>query len=128
MLKIHITDLSYDPKPYDFDGFPLMIRPWPYSKSELKVRQGTLIMSGENSLECFIECLCAWPKGFIKAEREDGTEVDLECTREIKQALFQNQLYPKLVYFVLDKSKYFQIRKEEEEKNFTSGSGTISES
>jgi len=110
-MKLDFTDLSYDPKWHDFGDARLEIRPYPSSLGNLLIRDKAVVISGKDRCEVFKYCLTGW-------ERVIGADgKPLPCTNEVKQKLFDFNLNPELIMFVMEKSRQFEEAKEEEEKN-----------
>lgn len=110
-MKLDFTDLSYDAKQYDFGDARLNIRPYPSSLGNILVRDQDMVISGSDRCKVFKYCLTDW-ENVVGA---DGKP--LPCTDEVKQKLFDFNLNPKLIMFVMEKSRQFEKIKEEEEKN-----------
>lgn len=119
MLQIDFTDLSYDPKWYDFkdaagepvQGVRLRIRPYPLSMASFTFKDDGLVFSQAEQCRMFKHALVGW-EGVVGAD-----EKPLPCTDEVKQKIFDFGLSPDLVGFVMDKVREFKEAKEKIEKN-----------
>lgn len=118
-LKINVSNLSYEPKAYEYKGSHVMIRPWPASRNEFIYNGKALVMTGEKQLERFTYCLAGWD--FL-----DGEGKALPCNPDTKRLIFDHNLEPELVTMVMEVSTSFHEEKETQEKNSTSGPDTNS--
>jgi len=123
MITIDWTDLSMEPKWYDFksgdlvgleeprgEGAFLMIRPFPAEGQNVIITQeGTILVTGEQQKEIYDFSFMKM-KGFVDA---NGTS--LELTDEVKLKIFEFKLED-IPDFVIMKSREFQNRKAEAEK------------
>ena len=80
-MKIDIKAANYDAREESFGGSKLMIKPFPLSRSDAGLKDGVLILTGENNFKIFDESLESWD--IIGA---DGKP--LPCTTEVKRKVF----------------------------------------
>jgi hypothetical protein len=119
MFKIDFTDLSYDPKWYDFadasggmvEGVRLRVRPYPLSMASFTVKDDGLVFSQAEQCRMFKHALVGW-EGVVGADGQP-----LPCTDEVKQKIFDFGLAPELVEFVMAKAREFREVKAQVEKN-----------
>jgi len=120
MLKLD-TDLSYDGRWYDFEtgevvegpgpeNACLKIRPQPFSASSITIRDGAMVISGEDQCQRFKDAL----EEMAHVVGADGKP--LPCTDEVKQKIYDFRLGG-IADFVLNKIWEFHRAKEREEKN-----------
>lgn len=110
-MKLDLSQLSYDPQWFPFDdGVELHIRPYPFSRSNVVLRDNGFLISGKDQCEIFKHCLVAW-KNVVGADNNP-----LPCTDEVKQKIFDFRMGG-ISDFVLQKNREFQDRKGGEEKN-----------
>jgi hypothetical protein len=120
MLKLNM-DLSYDAKWYDFEtgeeieksvaGRPsLKIKPDPLSRSNMIVRDGGVVLTGEEQCRMFKESLVDM-NAVVGAD-----DKPLPCTDEIKQKIYDFRMGG-IADFVMEKLWAFRARKETDEKN-----------
>jgi len=120
-LTIDWTELSMDPKWYDFEsgemvkapkdeGVFLNIKPYPAEKSNLIVKEKGLVVTGEQQKEVFMHCLVGW-QGVVDA---NGGEI--ECAEAVKEKVYAFKLGG-IPDFVVIKSREFTDKKEASEKN-----------
>ena len=118
MLKIDFTNLSYDPKWYEFrdpagnavEGVRLKIRPYPLSQASFALRDGDLVFSQAEQCKMFRYALVGWD-GVVGA---DG--LPLPCIDEVKQKVFDFDLGG-IPGFVLGKLREFRETLDKTEKN-----------
>jgi hypothetical protein len=118
MFKIDFTDLSYDPKWYDFadasggmvEGVRLRIRPYPLSMASFTVKDDGLVFSQAEQCRMFKHALVGW-EGVVGADGQP-----LPCTDEVKQKIFDFELGD-ISGFVLARLREFKEAKEKIEKN-----------
>jgi len=120
-LTIDWTELSMDPKWYDFEtgemvktpkkeGVFLNIKPYPAEKSNLIVKEKGLVITGGQQKEVFMHCLVDW-QGVVDAK---GGEI--ECTEAVKEKVYDFKLGG-IPDFVVIKSREFADKKDASEKN-----------
>ncbi|MHB8772959.1 MAG: hypothetical protein ACYC7J_18345 [Syntrophales bacterium] len=61
-MKINVARASYEGMWFDFGDGRLKIRPYPLSKADLIIKDGAVIVSGDDSLEMFDHCLIEWER------------------------------------------------------------------
>ena len=118
MFKIDFTNLSYDPKWYDFQdaaggviqGVRLKIRPYPLSMASFTVRDGDLVFSQAEQCKIFKHALVGW-EGVVGPD-----EKPLPCADEVKQKIFDFDLGG-ISGFVLAKVREFREALDKTEKN-----------
>jgi len=101
---------TYDPQWYDFGDARLFIRPYPSSKSNLVIRDGRPVISGEDQWDIFNYCLVDWKNV------TDATGATISCTEDIKKKVFDFAMAG-ISAFVLEKSRQFHLAEEDAEKN-----------
>jgi hypothetical protein len=121
-MKLSLTNLSYDARWYDFetrkaapedfipDRVYLKIRPRPLSKADIIIRNGAIVLSGEDNCASFKYSLVNWKN---VTDHEGGL---LKCTDDIKQAVFDFGLGG-IPAVVMDIAREFEFRTGAEEKN-----------
>ena len=120
MLKLNM-DLSYDATWFDFEtGEPinepipdkpsLKIKPYPFSKANIIVRDGGMILSGEDQCQTFKESLVAM-NAIVGAD-----DKPLPCTDEVKQKIYDFRMGG-IPDFVIGKIREFRASKDAKEKN-----------
>lgn len=120
-MKLDIGSLSYDPVWYDFgtgelaseheEGHVYMrIKPVPLSESDVILKDGGLVFTGESRCAVFKKALVAWKNV------TDPHGKELPCTDEVKQKIFDFQLGG-ISSFVLGKCDEFIRKKADDEKN-----------
>lgn len=119
-MKLDFTGLSYDPKWYDFDTGELVdnpgsqpslkIRPYPRELRKIVLRDGGVLVEGNESRNVFVYCLVDM------ANFEDSNGRQLQCTEAIKAEIYKYDLAG-IPLFVMGKSNQFQNTKESSEKN-----------
>ena len=120
-MKLDITKLSYDARWYNFEtgneveepgseGVVLKIRPHPWSKGSVMLKDGALLFEGEERCRIFKECLVDW-QGITGSDARP-----LPCTDDVKQKLFDFALGG-ISEFVMNQVIMFYVAKEQEEKN-----------
>jgi len=111
-LTIDFTDLSYDPKWYDLSEFvQLKIRPYPLSMASIQIKDGDFVFSQAEQCKIFKHALVGWA-GVVGA---DGLQ--LPCSDEVKQKIFDFGLGGGLVAFVMEKVREFREALDKTEKN-----------
>ena len=120
-MQLDFTNLSYDPKWYNFEtgkaadkpgktGAFLKVRPYPASMSNIIVTENGIELSGKNQADVFMYCLTDWAGIF------DAKEKKLKCSEEIKKKIFDFSMSG-IPGFVIQKSKLFEKEKAGMEKN-----------
>jgi len=110
-MKIDLSNLSYDGQWYEFQpGVELKIRPCPASMSNIVMRDGSMVISGEDQCRIFIYCLVDW-KNVV-----DANDKPLPCSEEVKRKIFDFGLGG-IAPFVLRKVRLLEEEKQAEEKN-----------
>lgn len=87
-MNLHIAKCSYEGKWFDFGGARVKVRPYPASKITFAVKDGAMILSGEQTLDKFRHCLEAW-EGFMTPPPDNKAIV---LTDEVKQKLYDFRL------------------------------------
>ncbi len=113
-MKIDIKTVSYEAQKYKFGDAMLGIKPFPLSKSDAGVKDGVLILTGENNFRIFNESLESWD-----VMGADGKP--LPCTAEVKKKIFDFALGKvndeKMSDFVIGKALNRAHKEEAEVKN-----------
>lgn len=111
-MKLEFSDLSYDSKWHDFkDGARLKIRPYPASKTNLRVNADGMQLSGEEQFDVFSYCL----------EEVENLEITVNgkphsFDEKLKRLIFDFRIGG-IPEFVMEKGRQFEAVKEEQEKN-----------
>jgi hypothetical protein len=85
-MIIDLAKVSYDGRWYDFGGARLKIRPFPLSKSDVLVKEGAVVISGDEVCEMFQYCLVEW-EGVL-----DAVGQALKLTEEVKKKIYDFKL------------------------------------
>lgn len=113
-MKIDIKTADYEAREENFGGSKLMIKPFPLSKSDAGLKDGVLILTGENNFKIFDESLESWD--IVGAD-----DKPLPCTSEVKRKIFDFGLgevdREKMSDFVIAKALNRTHKKEAEIKN-----------
>lgn len=109
-MKLKITDLSYESKWYAFEDAELEIRPYPFSQANVIVKDGAMVISGEEQCKIFKYCLTGWKR----ITDADGQPIPL--TEEIKQKVYDFRLAG-IADFVIAKTWEFRSQTGELAKN-----------
>jgi len=120
-LKLNFTKLSYDGKWYDFDkdeqvekpegdNVFLKIRPYPAKLSNISIRDGAVVITGDEQFKVFMYCLEAW-KNIQNAEGKE-----LQCNDENKKKVFDFRI-AEIPNFVTLKAANVEETKRASEKN-----------
>lgn len=113
-MKIDIKVANYDACEEPFGGSKLMIKPFPLSRSDAGLKDGVLILTGENNFKIFDESLESWD--IVGAD-----EKPLPCTTEVKRKIFDFGLGEvngeKIADFVIAKALTRTHKEEAEIKN-----------
>lgn len=119
-MKLDFTGLSYAPKWYDFetgellqapgDKPALQIRPYPQEKRQLILRDGGIVIAGDETRNIFIHCL------MDMANFTDANSVPIVCTEPVKKEIFNFDMAG-IPMFVLAKSRQYDNAKAASEKN-----------
>ena len=80
-MEIDIKAANYEAREEDFGDSKLKIKPFPLSRSDAGLKDGVLILTGENNFKIFNESLESWD--IVGA---DGKP--LPCTSEVKRKIF----------------------------------------
>ncbi|MEN6623601.1 MAG: hypothetical protein ABFD50_18905 [Smithella sp.] len=85
-MKIDLTKVSYDAKWFDFGDARLKIRPFPMSQQDVAIKDGAIIMTGDNGQKRFVYCL-------TEMENVPGADgKPLPCTSEVKKTIYDFRL------------------------------------
>lgn len=118
-MKIAMKELSYEPRWFSFpdraaavtqEGPALEIRPYPFSQSNVLLRDGGFVITGEEQFKIFKHCLNSW-RGFVGDDDQP-----LKLTEDVKKVLFDFRVQG-IADFVLARNREFQDQKATEEKN-----------
>ena len=120
-MRLDITKLSYDAKWYSMqtgeivdspgqDGVFIKIKPFPFSKSNVQVRDGAIVLSGDEQCRIFKECCEEW-QGIVGAD-----DKPLPCTNDVKQKIYDFRMGG-ISDFVIGKVWTFEQAKDDAEKN-----------
>ena len=113
-MKIDIKTANYDARKETFGDSNLMIKPFPLSKSNAGLKDGVLILTGENNFKIFDESLVSWD--VVGADKKP-----LPCTTEVKRKVFDFGLGEvngeKISDFVISKALNRTHKEETEIKN-----------
>lgn len=85
-MIIDMAKISYEGRWYDFGDGRLKIRPYPMSKSNVIIKDGAMIISGDESCEMFQYCLVEWERV------QDAEGKDLKPTNEVKKKIYDFKL------------------------------------
>lgn len=121
-LKLDWTNLTMDPRWYDFEsgemvkspegkeGVFLLIQPYPAELAKVVLRDDGLVISGEEQKAIFSHCLVNWHNV------TGANDEPLECNDEVKEKVFQFQMAG-IPNFVITKSREYDLEKKAQEKN-----------
>lgn len=110
MFILDTNNLTLEPKPYEYEGATLLIRPYPAESATMTINQEGVLISGKQQKKIFLYCLTGWENVV------DANEQPLECTTAVKETIFKHRLGG-IVDFVIGKSYEFQNKKKDQEKN-----------
>jgi hypothetical protein len=85
-MKIDLGKASYEGREYDFDGARLTIRPYPASRSDIQVKDGAIVLSGNSARDMFMYCLTKW-ENVVGADDQP-----LKLTDDVKKKIFDFRL------------------------------------
>ena len=115
-MKLNLGDLSYDAKWHTFGDGRLKIRPHVASDTNVMVKDGGVVVSGDEHWKIFRDSLEDWEK----IVGDDGKPLPL--TDEVKKLVFDFRLEG-IPDFVVRKAIVFEQQKGIEEKNSLTGPG-----
>lgn len=85
-MIINTQKASYDGRKYQFGEATLEIRPFPMSRQDVALKDGAVVITGEDGKEKFDYCLSGW-EGITGADGQP-----LPCTPEIKEKIYDFRL------------------------------------
>ena len=109
-MKLDFTTLTYDPQPYEYEGATLYIRMFPSSMATWSIKDGALVLDGEQRWEMFNYCLTDW------ATVTDANDAPLPCTDDTKKMVFDFNMAG-IPLFVINTAIEHEAEKEDQEKN-----------
>lgn len=109
-MKIDIDALTAEPGWHDFNGARFLIKPLLLSETNFKMQDGGIVISGQDHLKIFMDCLKDW-EGVV-----DQNGQPLACTAKVKRKVFDFSLGG-IAGFVVAEAQKFEKAKGEQEKN-----------